>query len=120
MARSPDDQQGAFLARWMQSHLDAAKAIGKPLLFEEFGKALDNPDAASIAQLRDPVFRAAYQYARLGLRLVSERLRRDGGPCVRRHWAAIAYTPPRPAVAHPAAIPDPLPHLGPAELLLMH
>ncbi|KAI8471837.1 MAG: glycoside hydrolase superfamily [Monoraphidium minutum] len=55
------DQQSGFLQQWLQSHLDAAKSIGKPLLFEEFGKRLDNPDdAAGVASMRDPVYRSTY------------------------------------------------------------
>jgi hypothetical protein len=30
--RSPQGNQGGFLREWLQSHLDAAKSIGKPLL----------------------------------------------------------------------------------------
>jgi len=58
-----DAQQGQFLADWLQAHLEAAKAAGKPLLFEEFGKALKDGDgdAGAIAAKRDPVFRAAYK-----------------------------------------------------------
>lgn len=58
---SPNDQQGGFLREWLNSHLEAADQIDKPLLFEEFGKRLDNSgDAAAIKQLRDPVFAASY------------------------------------------------------------
>jgi hypothetical protein len=58
----PDDRQGAFLADWLQSHLDAAKRIGLPLLFEEFGKSLkdDGASAADVSRLRDPVYAATY------------------------------------------------------------
>jgi mannan endo-1,4-beta-mannosidase len=56
----PDGQQGQFLAEWLQAHLQAAKAAGKPLLFEEFGKKLEGGDG-DIAGQRDPVFRAAYK-----------------------------------------------------------
>lgn len=55
------DNQVGFLQQWLQSHLDAAKSIGKPLLFEEFGKRLDSPDnAADVSLLRDPVYRSTY------------------------------------------------------------
>eukprot|EP00882_Tetradesmus_deserticola_P024752 GHRQ01027069.1.p1 GENE.GHRQ01027069.1~~GHRQ01027069.1.p1 ORF type:complete len:321 (+),score=99.35 GHRQ01027069.1:1022-1984(+) len=57
----PNDQQGSFLRDWLASHLEAAESINMPLLFEEFGKKIDNPDdAAAIRQLRDPVFAASY------------------------------------------------------------
>jgi mannan endo-1,4-beta-mannosidase len=56
----PDGQQGQFLAEWLQAHLQAAKAAGKPLLFEEFGKKLEGGDGDIGAQ-RDPIFRAAYK-----------------------------------------------------------
>ena len=58
--RSPDGQQGGFLREWLNSHLEAAEAIGKPLLFEEFGKRLDNANADTISRLRDPVYTATY------------------------------------------------------------
>jgi mannan endo-1,4-beta-mannosidase len=58
---SPDERQGQFTADWLQSHLQAAKTINKPLLFEEFGKKLNDPNnAADIQKLRDPVYQAAY------------------------------------------------------------
>lgn len=58
---SPDDRQGEFLGKWLNSHLEAVKSIGKPLLFEEFGKRLkDFNNAADIANKRDPVFAASY------------------------------------------------------------
>lgn len=59
--RSPNDQQGEFLRKWLDSHLTSAESIGKPLLFEEFGKKLENGNnAADIARLRDPVYEASY------------------------------------------------------------
>lgn len=58
---SPNDRQGQFLADWLQSHLSAAKRINKPLLFEEFGKKLENPTSTGdISKLRDPVFATTY------------------------------------------------------------
>ena len=30
-----------YTKSWLQAHLDDAKALGKPLLVEEFGKAID-------------------------------------------------------------------------------
>lgn len=45
---SPDNQQGGFLREWLNSHLEAAETIGKPLLFEEFGKKLDNPGGLGV------------------------------------------------------------------------
>jgi hypothetical protein len=57
----PDGQQGQFLAEWLQAHLQAAKAAGKPLLFEEFGKALKEEGDGAIGSKRDPVFQAAYR-----------------------------------------------------------
>lgn len=58
----PDEQQGSFLRSWLDSHLQAAETINKPLLFEEFGKKL-KPDAARdvISKLRDPVYEASYE-----------------------------------------------------------
>ncbi|KAF6251036.1 glycoside hydrolase superfamily [Scenedesmus sp. NREL 46B-D3] len=57
----PDARQGSFLREWLASHLEASESIGKPLLFEEFGKKLDNPgDTSALSQLRDPVFAATY------------------------------------------------------------
>lgn len=57
---SSEGNQAGFLKQWLQSHLDAAKAIGKPLLFEEFGKRLESDSAGDVANLRDPVYRATY------------------------------------------------------------
>jgi len=48
------------LKKWLNSHLDAAKAIGKPLLFEEFGKRMDTENPSDVAAQRDPVYRATY------------------------------------------------------------
>jgi hypothetical protein len=58
----PDEQQGSFLRSWLDSHLQAAETINKPLLFEEFGKKL-KPDAGPdvISKLRDPVYEASYE-----------------------------------------------------------
>jgi len=59
---SPNEKQGSFLKSWLDSHLSASEAIGKPLLFEEFGKKLDNgASAEDIHKLRDPVYEASYQ-----------------------------------------------------------
>lgn len=58
----PNEQQGSFLRSWLDSHLQAAQTINKPLLFEEFGKKLDpgaGPDV--ISKLRDPVYAASYE-----------------------------------------------------------
>lgn len=49
------------MGQWLRGHLDAAKAIGKPLLFEEFGKKLDDASDDAIGRLRDPVYREAYK-----------------------------------------------------------
>lgn len=58
----PNENQGSFLRSWLDSHLQAAQTINKPLLFEEFGKKLDpgaGPDV--ISKLRDPVYAASYE-----------------------------------------------------------
>lgn len=58
----PNAQQGEFLGKWLDTHLDGAKTIGKPLLFEEFGKKLEDPEnAGDIQELRDPVYQATYR-----------------------------------------------------------
>lgn len=49
------------MRQWLDSHLSAAQSIGKPLLFEEFGKKISNPDdQQSIRELRDPVYETTY------------------------------------------------------------
>ena len=50
----------SFIKSWLASHINNAKSLGKPFIVEEFGKALDKHDAASIAKVRDPVFKAVY------------------------------------------------------------
>ncbi|GBF87865.1 mannan endo-1,4-beta-mannosidase [Raphidocelis subcapitata] len=56
----PEDRQGAYLKEWLDSHLAAARLMGKPLLFEEFGKSMDSDSPSDIEALRDPVYEATY------------------------------------------------------------
>lgn len=47
----------------MKSHINASAEIGKPLLFEEFGKKLVGDkadDPRSMRQTRDPVYHETY------------------------------------------------------------
>lgn len=54
----------AFLLDWLRSHTrETARAVRKPLLLEEFGKALapmERGNAAAVAAKRDHVFRLTY------------------------------------------------------------
>nr|QOL01200.1 putative extracellular protein TR9_011b [Trebouxia lynnae] len=62
-----------FLTSWFNQHAAVATALGKPLLLEEFGKAVNNtaagngvqaaPSAESIASVRDTYFSTVYQQA---------------------------------------------------------
>ena len=45
-----------FEPLWFEGHSLAAKALGKPLVLEEFGKVASQ-DPANITAVRDPVFK---------------------------------------------------------------
>lgn len=56
-----------FLDNWLFHHQQASKALGKPLLLEEFGKNISIAGAgldvlqASVRERRMPIFRHIYQ-----------------------------------------------------------
>ena len=54
----------AFLTKWIKSHADACKKIGKPFVLEEFGKNVTaETDAAAPKdwkKVRGPMFARAY------------------------------------------------------------
>lgn len=51
-----------FLASWTKTHMEDAKALGKPLIIEEFGKELHMEDKKlSMASLRTPFYEKVYQ-----------------------------------------------------------
>lgn len=45
-----------FLPLWLDGHIKAAAALGKPLVLEEFGK-IASQDPLNISTTRDPVFK---------------------------------------------------------------
>ncbi|GBF87864.1 mannan endo-1,4-beta-mannosidase [Raphidocelis subcapitata] len=61
----PQEKVAAFLDKWVQTHIAAASKnlkVSKPVMFEEFGKKLDNKEqtADGIRQLRDPIYASTY------------------------------------------------------------
>lgn len=49
-----------FISKWIAQRAADASSLGKPLVIEEFGKQLQDFSAASIAEIRDPIFRDIY------------------------------------------------------------
>jgi mannan endo-1,4-beta-mannosidase len=61
----PQEKVASFLDKWVQTHIAAASKnlkVSKPVMFEEFGKKLDNKEqtADGIRQLRDPIYASTY------------------------------------------------------------
>eukprot|EP00210_Caulerpa_lentillifera_P007506 g7172.t1 len=49
-----------FQKEWIQSHIEAAKELKKPVLIEEFGKRLNSPESDEIETIRNPVYTQVY------------------------------------------------------------
>lgn len=45
----------SFVQKWIEGHVLAAAALGKPLLLEEFGN-IAHGDAANLTRVRDPLY----------------------------------------------------------------
>ena len=50
-----------FIPLWIDGHIKAAEALGKPLILEEFGK-IASQDPTNITAVRDPVYRCALDH----------------------------------------------------------
>lgn len=50
------DQSSSFLTNWVNAHMEATKALNKPMVFEEFGKNATNPFDPTDSQERTKYF----------------------------------------------------------------